>query len=251
MKRVVLIWGVLFIMIGCEGKSNEIAKIPEASGICFSKKSQTLFVAQDEGKVFEISKEGNILREKWLGKYNLEGVACDDIEGELLFAVEGKDNILVVNQKNLEIKNNIKIKRAYNGKVILIKDRKSHGIEGIAIVEDYLYISNQSNKFLPKKDPSLLIKVKKSTRKKVAILELVEHGYKDVSGLTYHDKHLFMVSDSKNLLIKYSLKKQRVVGTAKLPKFAQEGVAFDDKGCIYFANDKGSVYKYQRQKFGL
>lgn len=251
MNKVILLGAIFFIMIGCEGKSNVIVKIPEASGICFSKMSQTLFVANDEGKVFEISKEGKILRKKRLGKYDLEGVACDDAKGELLFAVEGKDNILVVGKKNLKIKNNIKIKRVYHDKIILKKDRKSHGIEGIAIVGDFLYISNQSNKFFPKKDPSLIIKVAKYAKKKVTILELLEHGYKDVSGLTYHDKYLFMVSDSKNLLIKYSLEEKRVIGTAKLPKFAQEGVAFDDEGYIYFANDKGSVYKYKREKFGL
>lgn len=241
----------LSIMIGCSGESNVIANIPEASGICFSQKSQTLFVAHDEGKVYEISKEGKILRKKRLGKYNLEGVVCDDVKGELLFAVEGKDSILVVGQKNLKVRNNIKIKRAYHDKIILKKDKKSHGIEGIAMVDDFLYISNQSHKFFPKKDPSLLIKVAKDAKKKVTILELFEHGHKDVAGLTYHDKYLFMVSDSENLLIKYSLEDKKVVGTAKLPLFAQEGVAFDDDGHIYFANDRGSVLKYKREKFGL
>jgi len=251
MNKMILVGMFLSIMIGCSGESNVITKIPEASGICFSKKSQTLFVANDEGKVYEISKEGKILREKRLGKYNLEGVACDDAKGTLLFAIEGKDNILLVGQKNLKVRNNIKIKRAYHDKIILKKDKKSHGIEGIAIVGEFLYISNQSNKFFPKKDPSLIIKVAKNAKKKVTILELLEHGHKDVSGLTYHDKHLFMVSDSENLLLKYSLEEKKVVGTAKLPFFAQEGVAFDDEGYIYFANDRGSVCKYKREKFGL
>ncbi len=251
MKRIILLGVMFFIVIGCEGKSNEIAKIPEASGICFSQKSKTLFVAHDEGKVFEIDKNGKILRERRLGKYDLEGVACDDIKGELLFAVEGKDNILVVGQKNLKIRNYINIKRVYHDKMILKKDRKNKGLEGIAIVGDALFLSNQSDVFLPKKNPSLLIKVEKSNKKKVTISKLFEHGHKDISGLTYHDKYLYMVSDTEDLLLKYSLDEKKVVFTAKLPAFAQEGVAFDDEGYIYFADDNGAVLKYKKEKFGL
>jgi uncharacterized protein YjiK len=239
------------IMIGCEGNSHEIVKIPEASGICFSKKTGTLFVVHDEGKIFEISKEGKILRKKSFGKLNFEGVACDDEKGRLLLAIEGKDNVLLLKQKNLKKIGKININRNYKKRVILKKDWKKHGLEGICIAKDSIFLSNQSKKFLPKKDPSIVIRISKDAKKKEDILELYPHGHKDIAGLTYHDNHLFMVSDTENLLIKYDVEKKKVVGTAPLPRFAQEGVAFDDEENIYITNDKGGVYKYPRKKFGL
>ena len=252
MKRWVLTVMFLSLSTGCtsENAQGEIAKIPEASGICFSHKSKTLFVANDEGKVYEINKDGKILREKRLGEYDLEGVACDDGRGELLFAQEGADNILVVSQKSLKVKKTIDIKRKHRGKLILKKD-KNDGLEAITIIDGAIFLSNQSHKFLPKKDPSVVIKVDKKQKAKVTIKELFEHGHQDIAGLTYHDKYLFMVSDSEDLLIKYDIQKKRVIATAPLPPFAQEGVAFDDEGYIYIANDEGSVFKYPRKQFGL
>lgn len=45
-------------------KEKVIAKIPEASGIVYSEKSNTLFVVNDEGTIYEVSLRGKIKREK-------------------------------------------------------------------------------------------------------------------------------------------------------------------------------------------
>ena len=60
-----------------------------------------------------------------------------------------------------------------------------------------------------------------------------------------------MVSDKEELLIKYDLKKDKVLWSKKLPQFAQEGIAFDKKGFIYFADDNGAVLKYRVEEFGI
>ena len=243
MNRLFSPWIIAVIMIGCQGNSHVLVKIPEASGICFSQTSKTLFVANDEGVVYEISKEGKILRKKRLGDYDLEGVACDDKAGKLLFAIEGKDSIMQVSQKKLKVKRVTKIKKEFRQRLILRRDKKN-GLEGICLVGDSLYLSNQA-------DPSILIRVLNESKKKVPILDVIDHGHTDIAGLTYHDKHLFMVSDSEDLLLKYDLAKKKIVYSVKLPLFAQEGVAFGDEGYIYFANDEGSVLKYKVEKFGL
>ena len=90
-----IIFFILFFT-SCSHSDNTLVHIPEASGICYAKNTNSLFVANDEGKVFEISTEGKILRKKQLGKYDLEGVTCDEKKGKLYFAVEGDDNILIV-----------------------------------------------------------------------------------------------------------------------------------------------------------
>ena len=222
---------------------NALVHIPEASGICYAKNSNTLFVANDEGKVYEIDTDGKILRKERLGKYDLEGVACDDKNNKLLFAVEKQDNILIVNQKTLKIQKEIDIKREFKGVEVLKKDKKN-GLEGIAITPEGIYLSNQSRKRWPKSDPSVLIKIDSLNKKKVAIKKIVSLSYDDIAGLSFHKGYLYMVSDSDNLLIKYNLKNNKTIWKKALPDFACEGVAFDDDGNIYFADDAGKIYKY-------
>jgi uncharacterized protein YjiK len=239
---------LILFFTSCSHSDNVLVHILEASGICYAKNTNTLFVANDEGKVFEINTNGKILREKRLGNYDLEGVACDSKKGKLYFAVEGDDNILIVNQKNLIVQKEIKIKRKFKKVKVLKKDKKN-GLEGIAITPNGIYLSNQSTKKWPKPDSSVLIKIDTLKKKKVAIKDIVNHGYIDIAGLSFHDGYLYMVSDSKNLLIKYDLKAKKTITTKKLQDFAQEGVTFDDYGNIYFADDNGRVLKYKFKGF--
>ncbi|RUM63273.1 MAG: hypothetical protein DSZ05_08875, partial [Sulfurospirillum sp.] len=62
---------------------------------------------------------------------------------------------------------------------------------------------------------------------------------------------LYFVSDTDDRLYRYDLKKGKIDLSAKLPKFAQEGITFDNKGNIYFADDNGHIFKYKEKKFGI
>ena len=251
MNKMILLGVIFFIMIGCEGKSNVIAKIPEASGICFSPKSETLFVVSDKGVLYEIAKKGKILQKHRIGKYDLEGVACDDKHDRLLLVDEGKDNLLIINRHNFKLTKKLNIKRDYKGEMLLKKD-KHHGLEGVTIYHDRVLLVNQSSVKYPDIDPSIIVQIDaNASRAKVPIEKIYNPHKKDIAGLCYHDNYLYMVSDNKDNLIKYDLITQKVISKVKLPIFAQEGVAFDDEGYIYFADDDGGVFKYKKEKFGL
>ena len=248
MKIYILLFSLFFT--SCSHSSDVLIHIPEASGICYSKNSDSLFVANDEGKVYEISREGKLLRKKRLGKYDLEGVTCDDKNNKLIFAVEGKDHLLVVNQKNLTIQKEVDIKRYYHGINLLKRDKKNHGLEGITLLNDTLLLSNQSKKKWPKSNPSVVIKVDyPTTKKKIVIKDIIKHGYKDISGLCYHNGFLYMVTDTQNLLIKYDIKNDKTISSKTVPDGAIEGVAFDNDGYIYFANDEGTIIKTKAKGF--
>ena len=243
MKKLIFTLIIIIVnlfMVGCSKKNEVIANIPEASGICYSKTLNSLFVANDEGTIFEISKNGKILRKNYLGDFDLEGVVCDDAKQQLLFAVEGDDNIIIVDQINLTIKDKIVVKSYFQNRKIL-KKGNNKGLEGITMDDKgNIYVSNQSYKFLPKKDPSVILKV----NKKGEILELYDIGFSDMAGITFHNDLFYIVSDDENLLIIYDLTIKKIIETIKLGSDrAQEGTCFDDKDAMYIADDNGYIIK--------
>lgn len=246
MKQIIL--GILIIMMteNIFAKEEVIAKIPEASGITYSEKSNSLFVVNDEGTVYELSLKGKILKEKKLGKYDFEGITVDEKNDFLLLAIEGNDSILVISKKKFKEKKEISIKRKYKGHNILKKG--DDGLEGIVLYKNKIYLSNQSNKKYPKDDSSVIVIIDYDLKqKKQKIKNIIDHGFIDIAGLTVYNDILFMVSDKKSLLIQYDLKLKKVIKNEKLSKkFAQEGITFDSEGNLYIADDKGQILKMQK-----
>jgi uncharacterized protein YjiK len=240
--RYYLLVSIVFLVAACGKPSGKvIAKIPEASGISYCSKDDTLIVANDEGSYYEISRKGKVLRKTNLGNYDLEGVVCED--EQMIFALENK-GMLIVDRQTGE-KKKLTLNTMYNGKKLPLFDKKS-GVEGIAKIGNRIYLAKQSNK--KKKS---FIAVVKLTPYPSRIIDVIEHHVSDTAGLTYHDGYLYMVSDKEDLLIKYDLDKKKSVQKIKLEKGAWEGIAFDTKGFVYLADDDGRVLKYKKKILGL
>ena len=237
--KLTLYIGMLLMTTGCsEAKFNDhtIANVPEASGIAYCVNSNTLVVANDEGTFYELSTEGKILSQHTLGKYDLEGVVCH--EQEYVFAVEN-GAVLVVNRET-KASNILKVK----GKKV--KFSKKSGIEGITYHDGLYYLSIQAK---DKKDAKIIVlKLGKNYAK---IIDIIHHGIVDAAGLEYRDSKIYMVSDKKDKLYVYDLKKGEITKKIKLDKFAQEGIAFDNDKNVYFADDEGSVKKYTSKEVQL
>jgi len=216
--------------------SNVIAKVPEASGISYCQDSKTLIVANDEGSFYELTLTGKILSEHKLGKYDLEGVVCE--KEKLVFAVED-GALLEVDRQTLKNKE-LKLK----GEDFTLS--KKAGIEGITKVNGFYYLSIQAKE---KKDAKLL--VVKTGANYAKVTNIIEHGIVDSAGLQFFDKKLYIVSDKKDKLYIYDLKKEKTVKKIKLDKFAQEGITFDEDGFVYFADDDGAVLKYHKKDLKL
>ncbi len=230
---------LIFMMTLLNAKT--IANIPEASGICYISSTNTLLVANDEGWLYEITPKGKLIRKKYIGKYDLEGISYSKTRDKLYLANEEKNSILVMNRVTFEVEKEIKIKKKFKGKKVL-GDSKKSGIEAIAFFKGELYVSHQA---------SHVFKVGSLEKNKTKITQVYKHGYKDIAGLAFKDGFLYMLSDKKNLLIKYDIKKKKTLQKIKLPKFAQEGICFDDKNNVYFADDNGHVLKFKTKKLGI
>jgi uncharacterized protein YjiK len=243
---------IIIMLIGMTNLSAEIiAHIPEASGICYISKSDMLIVVNDEGWIYKLTRKGEIKRKIYLGKYDLEGITYDKDKDKLLVAVEGKESILVLNRASLELEKEIKIKRKYDGIEVLKKSKKA-GLEAIGIDEDGdIYVSNQSKITYDKnlqENASVIVRVGSLSKTRTTIKEVYNHGYIDISGMTFHNGYLYMISDKKNLLIKYDIKNNKTINKIKLPKSAQEGICFDNDGNIYIADDNGQILRYKAKK---
>jgi len=238
-KKLLLLIPILFTLLACAKTPSDkhtIANIAEASGIDYCENTQTLMVANDEGSFYEITSNGDVVRKHKLGKYDLEGVVCH--ESKVVFAVE-RGALLVVERDTLEQK-----ELPLKGKKFKLS--KKAGIEGLAYYDGFYYMSVQAKK---KKDAKLL--VVKAGKKHAKVKEVIDLGIVDAAGLTYRDGKLYIVSDKKDKLYVYDLKRNKVLKKLKLDKFAQEGIAFDDKGHVYYADDKRSVKKYTAKELRL
>ena len=241
MRYTLLIPIVLSLSACGDPLGEKIVKISEASGISYCSSSDTLIVANDEGKYYEINREGKILEKVKLGKYDLEGVVCED--EKLIFVIENK-GLLFVDRKTKK-KKKVIVDTSYQGKKIKLFGKKE-GIEGIAKVDNMVYLAKQS-----KKKKRSFIAVIRLTPYPSRIVDVIEHHIADTAGLAYHDGYLYMVSDKKDLLIKYDLEKRKSVQKIKLEKGAWEGITFDHKGYVYLADDDGRVMKYSKKVLGL
>jgi uncharacterized protein YjiK len=240
--RYYLILFFLLLVNACGKPAGKvIAKIPEASGIAYCIKDDTLIVANDEGTYYKINRKGKILQKIKLGKYDLEGVVCE--EKEILFALENK-GLLSIDTKTGE-KKSIDVDTLYNGKKLRLFDKKS-GVEGIAKEGNIIYLAKQSDQ--KKKS---FIAVVRLTPYPARIIDVIEHHVADTAGLTFDDGYLYMVSDKEDLLIKYDIAKKKSVLRVKLKEGAWEGIAFDNKGNVYLADDEGRVLKYKKKILGL
>jgi uncharacterized protein YjiK len=226
--------GLFFFVTSTSLWGKSIAKIPEASGISYCPTSDTLMVANDEGSFYEISPKGEILQKQRLGDYDLEGVVCH--EDRVVFAIE-EGGLLVVDRATKRSK---RYKLTKNGKKF--KLNKKAGVEGLAFREGKYYLSIQAKK---KEDAKILIV--KLTKKEAKIEDIISHGIIDSAGLAFREEGLYIVSDKKDKLYLYDIDKKRILKKFKLKKFAQEGVTFDEKGSIYFADDDGAVERFKQK----
>ena len=236
-------------------KIGTIASIKEASGICYVKKTDSLFVVGDNGFVYELDRKGVEINKKSFNSkkdHDFEGITYDEKKDVLYVAIEGTDNVMVLNT-NLGFVREVNIARQDSDGVNVL-EKEGEGIEGISVYNGEVYVSNQSFEKYPLPDSSVIVKLDSITNDKANISEVIDHGYNNISGMAFHNDLLYLVSDTGDLLIKYDFKNKQVISDINvktidknLKKISLEGVTFDDSGYIYFALDdkeNGKIVKY-------
>ena len=224
----------------------------EPSGICFHPARNTLFVVSDEGEIMEIEKDGTpVFRIIIPG--DLEGVTVVPESGLLYLIKEGVDVILEFDPDKREVIRSFPLNRAYRGNPEYIEkhlEDYDNGIESIAFVADAkhpeggtFYIGNQW-------DPPCVMEIQIPLKSGLGqtseahILRVLPLKLDDPAGLYYDPRTglLNVVNDADNILVEITLDGKIVREYAFLGN-EQEGIARDDAGYLYIAQDTGGIVK--------
>lgn len=218
-------------------------EVEEASGLCFDSLSNQLICVGDEGSLYLLSLDGEIVREKFIhDKADFEGVC---LQGGLLYILEESGTILqysIIEEKIVGIKPILPMSK---GKVILPYNLKS-GFEGITARGDTIYVVRQGEypcrgeNCQHKKCGALIGLIEGEDAFSVGSITYFSQ-FVDLSGLHVVDQGMLILIDEGNLLYLYRADGSELT---KLPlKGGLEGVAIVDQW-LYIAIDKGGgIYR--------
>ncbi|MBK8518843.1 MAG: SdiA-regulated domain-containing protein [Saprospiraceae bacterium] len=157
------------------------------SGLCFSRNANTFLAVSDKIGIFELSKEGVIVRKfPYSGSNDFEGITINPVTEDIYLADEGQMRVyqLSKDEKSLVTVTDVFIPNAVFNK----------GIEGLSFGNDTLYIVNQES-------PTLLMKYDLKTMKEVSRVKVEFAAY--LSDIFYDDfdKTLWICDSEKKKII--------------------------------------------------
>ncbi len=234
----------------------------EPSGLVFHPLRRTLFVAGDEGDLCEMKTDGTMLRRMHYPssafRMDFEGITVNPATGLLYIVVEGAEAILEIDPADLEIKRRFDIDRELDGNRVMAAG--GQGVEGITFLPNPVhphggtfFVANQAFAMNIPNDLSAVFEVevpladKTGTAPSCKLLRQFSVGVTDLSDLHY-DKarnRLYIISDSNDMIFETEPSGRVIAQYSELPCADQEGIAFDDQGNAYIAQDSGGVVKIQ------
>lgn len=247
-----------YIWLGDQGFGGNIDQLNlvEPSGLCFHPLRKTLFVVGDEGDIAEMETDGTpVFSLKIEG--DLEGITANPESGLLYVVKEGEDIILEFDPERREVTREFPVNREYQGNPYYLQKREGYdnGIESIAFVPDKNHAEGGTfyagNQYDPPCIMELLVPLKSSRAKtaEAKIIRVLPFKMDDPSAMSYdpETKLLTVVSDADNILVEITLKGKLINQYAFLGD-SQEGVAWDEDGYFYIAQDIGGILKVKDRR---
>ena len=226
--------------------------VAEPSGVAFHPQTGHLFVIGDDGKIAELDTAGKVVRSLALPG-NLEDVAVHIPTGDLLVLSELNSELILYDPVGYKERKRWRIDKA----AVLGRPSKdpNQGFEGLAFRPDasqpgggLFYLAHQ-------RDPAEIVAIAFDLNRPAGVLgaDVVKSrwemsGYSDLTAVTYVAQldRLLVLSDAQDVLIVL-----RTDGSVErdvpVPGRQQEGVAVDNQGNVWIADDKDkSVLELER-----
>jgi uncharacterized protein YjiK len=226
------------------------------SGIVYHHERRTLFVVGDRGDIREIQMDGSLVKGERIGEADFEGITYHPLSGLLYIAVEGEEKIIEVDPADFRVLRQFEINRTFRGSTVL--KAGGHGVEAIAFVPDSnhpeggtFFIANQGFDLEDEEDPSAIFELDvplkgggSSRGGRAEIIRCISLNAIDLSGLYYDQRsdHLYAISGVGNTLFEIT-RDGDILGVCTLPGDNQEGIAVDESGFLYIAQDSAGIIK--------
>jgi len=230
-------------------------RLKEPSGIVFHPQRGTLFAVGDEGHICELRTDGAVVKLIRLSEADYEGITVDPASGLLYVAIEGEEKIVEIDPDTFEVLREWEVERWAGG--VEVFRPGGNGIEAITFVpqSDHphggtFYVCNQSFSLDPQDEMSALVELEVplngqiGTQRRARIIRYFRMNVIDLSGLHYDPARgrLLACGDANNVLLEITLNGE-VARLYAFPGDNQEGIAMDDEGLMYIAQDSGGILK--------
>lgn len=193
-------------------------KVPEPSDICLSADGRKLFVVSDQGFLYETDLQGKIIRQSAIEGTDFEGVHAD--ERFVYVADETARRVIKVDAKTLKQVGVYEV--PYSG-------GRNSGVEAITFNP-----ATDSFIMITEKNPIIIFELDKDFRK---INQRKFTKARDISAATYHDGHLWLLSDEDRSIFKLNPTTFEIVGSYAINVPNPEGIAFDKDGKLIICGD--------------
>lgn len=173
--------------------------VPEPSGIDHDRVGERVFVVDDGGELWVFDTDFNEIDVFDLGG-DLEGVDYVPATDQLLVAVEGDEQILVVDPDSGSVEAELDIPRTWNGQTIMAAG--GNGIETLTVIGRRIFVANQSFDANDETDGSVLVELAIMPNSKLRIVDAHRLPVLDVAGSLYDPRSnsMFLLSDTDNRL---------------------------------------------------
>jgi uncharacterized protein YjiK len=200
-------------------KESFFTEVPEPSDICNHPNNSNYFMVSDNGFLFEVDENGKIIRKADFEGFDCEGVHADE---NFVYVVEEMvRKIRVFDLNTLELVRTVHL--PYQG-------GRNKGYEAITF-------NKAKNKMviLTEKDPIYLFELNEDLSIYNEIL--LDGIARDISAATYHEDHLWLLSDEDRTVFKLNPNNYKVLGAWKFPIINPEGLVFNKKGQMVIVSD--------------
>jgi uncharacterized protein YjiK len=224
----------------------------EPSGIVYVPQRGTLFVVDDGGLVGEITKNGRLVFVKEVPG-DLEDITLDPSTGLLYIVVEGDDVVLEFDPSSREVTRRFPVNRAWRGNPNFLQKmvtQYDNGLESLAFVPDPAHLEGGTFYAGNQWDPTVIVELEVPLRSSRApsaeahIIRVLPVKIDDPAAMYFDPRTrcLNIVSDADNILVEVTLE-GRLIAQYAFPGNGQEGLARDDEGYLYIAQDNGGIVK--------